>query len=872
MKVIGNLTKDAIIRAAVSEGLSVTQAVGTDVIFNSGSTTGFAAAFDSSTGKVVIAFSDSTDGHKGKAVVGTVNPSNNSISFGSEVVFQNSSITGDQMDCVFDSNANKVVIFYTDTNNPGTDDRTGTAIVGTVSGTSISFGTKAAFESGNTQEINACFDSTNNKFVVTYRDADNSNYATSAVGTVSGTGISFGTPVVFNSAGTTAAIAVDFDANAGKVVVAYQDSGDGAKGKAIVGTVSGTSISFGSEVTFDSGVVGHTEVVYDASAQKTVIAYLDAINSDRGTALVGTVSGTSFSFGSGVVFNSGQTQYIRGVYDAEAQKIALVYKDGGNSNRPTFISGAVSGTSITFDTETVLKDVEGVTILPGVAYDSTNKRVVAAYLDSTGSDNGLAQVISVGYSSATGGTIADGKPVIVNANGTVSSVGNETVSTSIPTTSSPVDFDAESANYMLKLLKNRNKNIFVVAYMDGGNSNYGTAVVGTISGNSITFSSATVFESASVYNISISFDASNPSNFVIAYADQGNSTRGTAIVGTISGTSLSFGSAATFTTGTAADSIDVDFLVSNKFVVAYQDGGNSNYGTAKIGTVSGTSLSFGSASVFESAATIGVKVKKDPNATDIYVVAYLDNGNSNYGTSIVGTASGTSISYGSAVVFKSASANNYGLAFDPNTANKLVISFESSSTFKAVIGTRSGTSLSFGSEATIKSNGINYSSVSYDPNTANQFVIAYRDKGNSNYGTATVCTVSSSTITVGTSYVYSAYLTNYNVFIINTDGKLAVSFNNQAGGSGVGSTILGQLAGEVPNITTENFVGFMDGAALDGTNGEILSSCSIARNQTSLTAGQTYFVLPTGALSLTAGSPSVTAGTAISSKELIAKG
>ena len=44
------------------------------------------------------------------------------------------------------------------------------------------------------------------------------------------------------------------------------------------------------------------------------------------------------------------------------------------------------------------------------------------------------------------------------------------------------------------------------------------------------------------------------------------------------------------------------------------------------------------------------------------------------------------------------------------------------------------------------------------------------------------------------------------------------------------------------NLTTENFVGFMKGAALDGTNGEILSSCSIARNQTSLTPGQTYFV------------------------------
>ena len=64
----------------------------------------------------------------------------------------------------------------------------------------------------------------------------------------------------------------------------------------------------------------------------------------------------------------------------------------------------------------------------------------------------------------------------------------------------------------------------------------------------------------------------------------------------------------------------------------------------------------------------------------------------------------------------------------------------------------------------------------------------------------------------------------------------------------------------------------MNGATLDGTNGEILSSCSIARNQTGLTSGQTYFVTPTGALSETAGNPSVTAGTAISSTELIVKG
>ena len=419
MKVIGNLTKDAIIRAAVSEGLTVTQAIGTDVVMNSGSTTGFAAAFDSSTGKVVIAFSDGTDGQKGKAVVGTVNPSNNSISFGSEVVFQNSEITGDQMDCVFDSSNNKVVIFYTDTNNPSTDDRTGTAIVGTVSGTSISFGTKAAFESGNTQHINACFDSNANKFVVAYKDADNSDYGTAAVGTVSGTDISFGTPVVIQS-GNTNNIAVEFDSSNNKVVIAYRDQAASQQATAVVGTVSGTSISFGSEAVVSSSAAAMIELVFDSSNNKMVLFYADGGNSDRGTAHVGTVSGTSISFGSAVIFNTGQSEYTRGVYDSNAGKILILYKDGGNSNRPTIVTGTVSGTSISFGSEVVVMDVEGVSILSGVAFDSTNNKVVLAYIDTTGSDNAMAQVVQVAYDNTTRAQITNGGKAVIDSTNAIS--------------------------------------------------------------------------------------------------------------------------------------------------------------------------------------------------------------------------------------------------------------------------------------------------------------------------------------------------------------------------------------------------------------------------------------------------------------------
>jgi hypothetical protein len=396
-----------------------TQAVGTSVIMNAGSTTGFAAAFDSNEGKVVVAYADNSGGGiKGKAAVGTVDAANNSISFGSEVTFQNSEITGDQMDCVFDSSNNKIVIFYQDTNNPSTNDRTGTAIVGTVSGTSISFGTKVAFESGHTDYISATFDSTNNRVVVFYRDEDNSRYGTAAVGTVSGTSISFGTPVVWNSANT-AFISCSFDSNAGKILVVYKDVGNSNYGTSVVATVdpSDNSISFGSEVNFLTANGGHYETIFDSSANKHVVLYDNPNDSNHGYARVGTISGTSVSFGTEAEFENGAAEYMRGVFDSNAGKILILYKDGSNSNRPTIVIGTVSGTDVSFGTPVVVMDVEGITILPGLAFDSTNNKVVGSYIDTTGSDNGMAQVFQVAYDNTTRAQIANsGKAVIDSTN------------------------------------------------------------------------------------------------------------------------------------------------------------------------------------------------------------------------------------------------------------------------------------------------------------------------------------------------------------------------------------------------------------------------------------------------------------------------
>lgn len=253
---------------------------------------------------------------------------NVSEAIGTSVVYNSGNTTYNQL--AYDSSAEKVVFAYRDSGN---SDR-GTAIVGTVSGTSISFGSEVVFETGGTQYIGIAYDSNAQKIVIAYEDDDNSDYGTAVVGTVSGTSISFGTPVVFASA-TTSYVNAVYDENAQKVVMFYRDQGNSNYGTAIVGTVSGTSISFGSEVVFEEAATQFISSAYDSSAQKVIVSYEDEGNGDYGTAIVGTVSGTSISFGTAAVFENASMRETSTTYDANANRVVVAYRDSANSSYGT---------------------------------------------------------------------------------------------------------------------------------------------------------------------------------------------------------------------------------------------------------------------------------------------------------------------------------------------------------------------------------------------------------------------------------------------------------------------------------------------------------------------------------------------------------
>jgi len=124
----------------------------------------------------------------------------------------------------------------------------------------------------------------------------------------------------------------------------------------------------------------------------------------------------------------------------------------------------------------------------------------------------------------------------------------------------------------------------VVSFLDG------YVQKGFVPGDDILYGSGYVFNTALTSYISAA--ALSADKFVVAYRDNGNSNYGTAVIGDVSGTTITYGSGYVFNSATTAYN-SAAALSSDKFVVAYRNDGNSYHGTAKIGDVPPTSNMIG---------------------------------------------------------------------------------------------------------------------------------------------------------------------------------------------------------------------------------------------------------------------------------------
>ena len=321
---------------AISE-TSVGQSLGTQGVYSYGGEcevieTG--AAYDAASNRLVVVFKDKANSNYTTAVVGEV--SGTGISFTYPSVVFNSATTNAQA-VAFVAGTSKVVIVY-DTGSGSS------AVVGTVSGLSISFGTVATLSSTYTGDYAPVYDTASGKMVIYYSDQNSQGKA--VVGTVSGTSISFGPVGTFQSSASVGSFTANYDSTNSTTIIVYSRSAIYAN----IGTVSGTSISFGAASFINSSsTFSGVSSAYDSANAKLVVAFGDqgASPVNTGTAVVGTVSGSSLSYGTPVVFNSATTTKSSTTYDSANDRFTIAYANAASAE---VISGVVSGTSISFDT------------------------------------------------------------------------------------------------------------------------------------------------------------------------------------------------------------------------------------------------------------------------------------------------------------------------------------------------------------------------------------------------------------------------------------------------------------------------------------------------------------------------------------------
>ncbi len=410
---------------------------------------------------------------------------------------------------------------------------------------------------------------------------------------------------------------------------------------------------------------------------------------------------------------------------------------------------------------------------------------------------------------------------------------------------------------------------FVVVYEDSSNSGYGTAIIGTISGTSISFGSAYVFNSAATYHLSVA--AVNSTAFVVAYEDSGNANNGASIVGTVSGTNISFGSESFFYTQAAATYNSVTKLDSTHVAVAWE--GNGDFGRTEVGTVSGTSVSWTAEHDFTSSSGVATTyIDASALSSSSYVVSYLFN---NYLYAVVCSYSGSTPTCGTASSVASGS-NGIQNSVAALNSTTFVLAFRNpyASTYRgtALIGSVSGTTISWGTQYNFTLNSTQKESVMALNST--RFIVAYSDTSNGYDGMVAFGNVSGTDITFGPVKVIHAASTanSANTFyippVVLDSTHIALSYTDTSSSSYGTSVVV--VPGGVSTVQEQSkYIGIATGSGSAGSTVPVLLN-GVTDAYSGLTTGDIYYTDSSG--NLTTNVSEYKVGVALSSTSLLFSG
>jgi len=367
-------------------------------------------------------------------------------------------------------------------------------------------------------------------------------------------------------------------------------------------------------------------------------------------------------------------------------------------------------------------------------------------------------------------------------------------------------------------------------YTDSTNSNYGYATVGTYSSGTTTWGTPVAVNSVNSSNVKAVFDASQ-GKVLFVYTNGSDSSKLVSVVGTVSGTSISVGSAVTMSaslTSTGNTSVTYDANV-NRSLVLTKVGSDSSKVYASVVSISGTTPTFNGTAVLTGtlATTQNIASCFDPDTNKVAAFVYDANASTTSGYVVTVSASSFSTSAGLNIGIGEA----LGMLSEYSTVANQVLVFVKPS---AVTASQARTftvaaTLSASSDWVNVTSSATASTLAIAEDVSKSVVVlAGQDEISGAQGKVSLATISGASLTVTTATVFQASAANPATAVYNPDS----------------SNVL---------------IGYRDGSTY-GT------SAIVSVTSDTLTIGSNYFVQDDGSIATT--SSSTKAGKAISTTAL----
>jgi hypothetical protein len=498
-----------------------------------------------------------------------------------------------------------------------------------------------------------------------------------------------------------------------------------------------------------------------------------------------------------------------------------------------------------------------------VSNSPTNGYFLSAQSGDTGGLTWAEAAAGASFAAAASGSISNGDKVVINTDGTVSTVAETTQSA------------ATGSNFSLSGTNRGNvaydptSGAVVFAYVNS--SNYFVVRAATINANNtLTLGSAVIVETSNYNTEQFAICAHEATGGVIVCGKVNNNVPTVAYL-TVSGTTITVHDTDYNAVPYVGDFNLTYDPASEKTVLTYHDSGFDLNATTI--TVSNNTLSYSTASEFNTNAFYPAGAVYHPPSGHI-LISGMYAGNSNYASIVSLDVSGASPVWGSvgtvSTLYAGGSYDKGGLAIDEKY-NVLYVYPGTSGMTTARVIQYDGSSYTFGTEKQLHSSqqmyifavGLHYDSA------AKTFIHVWSENLDNYDGYYQKLTLDGTTVVL--SNPIDVEWTTATTFDMGSCFDAGTKKNVIFSGYNTFGFVL-VLPATYSNLDTRPFVGISDGAYSNGATATIQTIGAVDDAQSGLSVGEKMYVAGDGSLSKTSTSSKQYAGLAISATEIIVKG